>query len=175
VRSIGLDVHRDFCEVAIVEAGAVCSAGRIETTPAALELFAQSLCSADRVVLEVTGNAWEIARIREPHVGRVVVVHPGDTGIRQARAQTDRLDARAPARLLAAGSLDALWMPDERTRAMRRRLGAPRATVQGQDAREERVPRGAGAAADHEARGQRPVRARRPPIAARARVAARGA
>jgi transposase len=117
-----LDVHRDFCEVAIVEAGAVRSAGRIETTPAALELFAQSLCSADRVVLEVTGNAWEIARIREPHVGRVVVVHPGDTGIRQARAQTDRLDARAPAKLLAAGSLDALWMPDERTRAMRRRL-----------------------------------------------------
>jgi hypothetical protein len=39
VRSIGLDVHRDFCEVAIVEAGEVRSAGRIETTPAAVELF----------------------------------------------------------------------------------------------------------------------------------------
>jgi transposase len=113
-----LDVHRDFCEVAIAEAGA----GRIETTPAALELFAQSLCSADRVVLEVTGNAWEIARILEPHVGQVLVVHPGDTGIRQARAKTDRHDARALAKLLAAGSLDALWMPDEQTRAMRRRL-----------------------------------------------------
>jgi transposase len=122
VRSIGLDVHRDFCEVAIVEAGAVRSAGRIETTPAALVLFAQSLCSADRVVLEVTGNAWEVARILEPHVGQVLVVHPGDTGIRQARAKTDRLDARALAKLLAAGSLDALWMPDEQTRAMRRRL-----------------------------------------------------
>jgi len=122
VRSIGLDVHRDFCEVAIVEAGEVRSAGRIETTPAALELFAQSLCSTDRVALEVTGNAWEVARIIEPHVGQVLVVHPGDTGIRQARAKTDRLDARALARLLAAGSLEGLWMPDERTRAMRRRL-----------------------------------------------------
>jgi transposase len=117
-----LDVHRDFCEVAIVEAGEVRSAGRIETTPATLELFAQSLCSADRVVLEVTGNAWEIARILEPHVGQVLVVHPGDTGIRQARAKTDRLDARALAKLLAAGSLDGLWMPDEATRALRRRL-----------------------------------------------------
>jgi transposase len=117
-----LDVHRDFCEVAIVEAGEVRSAGRIETTPQTLELFAQSLCASDRVVLEVTGNAWEIARILEPHVGRVLVVHPGDTGIRQARAKTDRLDARALAKLLAAGSLDGLWMPDEQTRALRRRL-----------------------------------------------------
>jgi transposase len=122
VRSIGLDVHRDFCEVAIAEAGEVRSAGRIETTPATLELFAQSLCASDRVVLEVTGNAWEVARILEPHVGEVLVVHPGDTGIRQARAKTDRLDARALAQLLAAGSLDGLWMPDEQTRALRRRL-----------------------------------------------------
>jgi hypothetical protein len=38
-----MDVHRDFCEVAIAEAGTVGSAGRIETTPAALELFAASL------------------------------------------------------------------------------------------------------------------------------------
>jgi transposase len=122
VRSIGLDVHRDFCEVAIVEAGEVRSAGRIETTPATLELFAQSLCVSDRVVLEVTGNAWALARILEPHVGEVLVVHPGDTGIRQARAKTDRLDARALAKLLTAGSLDGLWMPDEQTRALRRRL-----------------------------------------------------
>ena len=117
-----MDVHRDFCEVTIAEAGQVRSAGRIETTPAALALFAQSLCSADRVVLEVTGNAWEIARILEPQVGEVLVVHPGDTRIRQARAKTDRLDARALAKLLAAGSLDGLWMPDEQMRAVRRRL-----------------------------------------------------
>jgi transposase len=68
------------------------------------------------------GNAWEIARILEPHVARVVVVSPSDTGIRQARAKTDRLDALALAKLMAAGSLDAVWMPDERTRVMRRRL-----------------------------------------------------
>jgi transposase len=122
VRDIGLDVHRDFCEVAIVELGEVRSAGRIETTPEAVELFAQSLGRDDRVVLEVTGNAWEVARIIEPHVAQVMVVSPADTGIRQARAKTDRLDARTLARLLAAGSLEGLWMPDERTRALRRRL-----------------------------------------------------
>ena len=122
VRAIGLDVHRDFCEIAIAEDGKVRSAGRIATRPEVLELLAASLTTDDRVALEVTGNAWEIARIIEPHVARVIVVSPSDTGIRQARAKTDRLDARTLARLLAAGSLDSVWMPDERTRVMRRRL-----------------------------------------------------
>jgi transposase len=121
-RAIGLDVHRDFCEVAICEAGRVRSAGRVPTTPERLELFARSLGADDRVALEVTGAAWEIARILEPHVRRVVVVSPDDTGIRQARAKTDRLDARTLARLVWAGELDAVWMPDERCRVMRRRL-----------------------------------------------------
>jgi transposase len=121
-RAFGLDVHRDFCEVAIVEGGALRSAGRIATTPEALELFAQSLAPTDRVALEVTGSAWEIERIVRPYVARVVVVSPADTGIRQARAKTDRLDARTLARLLAAGELDAVWSPDQWTRVLRRRL-----------------------------------------------------
>jgi transposase len=121
-RSVGLDVHRDFCEVAIAEEGAVRSAGRVETTPERLELFAQSLGADDRVALEVSGGAWEIARMLEPHVQRVIVVSPDDTGIRRARAKTDRLDARTLARLLWAGELDAVWMPDEACRVMRRRL-----------------------------------------------------
>jgi transposase len=72
--------------------------------------------------LEVTGSAWEVARILGPHVARVVVVSPADTGICQARAKTDRLDARTLARLLAAGELDAVWFPDEPCRVKRRRL-----------------------------------------------------
>ena len=106
VRAVALDVHRDFCEVAIVEDGKLSSAGRIAARPDALELFAQSLGPNDWVALEVTGNAWAIARILEPHVARVIVASPTDTGIRQARAKTDRLDARALARLLWSGELD---------------------------------------------------------------------
>jgi transposase len=121
-RAVGIDVHRDFCVVAIAQAGRVRVAGRIETTPEALELFAASLAPSDRVALEITGNAGEIARILAPHVASVVVVSPTDTGISRARAKTDRLDARTLAKLLAAGELDAVWMPDEWTRAMRRRL-----------------------------------------------------
>jgi transposase len=122
MRAIALDVHIDFCEVAIAEGGGVRSVGRIKTTPQEIELFAQSLGQDDRVALEVTGNAWAIKRIIEPHVAEVIVVSPTDTGIRGARAKTDRLDARTLARLLAAGELEGVWMPDRRTQVMRRRL-----------------------------------------------------
>jgi transposase len=130
VRDIGLDVHRDFCEVAIFEAGEMRSVPRIKTHPEDLELFAQSLGRDDRVALEVTGNAWEVAQIIEPHVAQVLIVSPTDTGIRQARAKTDRLDARTIAKLLASGSLEGLWMPDRRTRARRRRLQHRRQLVE---------------------------------------------
>jgi len=164
VREIGLDVHRDFCEVALAEGGEIHFAGRIQTTPEALELFARSLGRDDRVVLEVTGNAWEVARVVEPHVARVVVVSPADTGIRQARAKTDRLDARTLARLLAAGALGGLWLPDERTRALRRRLAAL-AAGEGAHAGEERGARGADPPPRRQAKGQRPVRSRRSTLA----------
>jgi transposase len=129
VRFIGLDVHRDFCEVAMLEHGRLVASGRVVTTPEALETFAASLTGEDQVALEVTGNAWEIARILEPVVARVIVVNPSDTGIAKARAKTDRLDARTLAKLLALGELDAVWVPDERTRVLRRRLARRRQLV----------------------------------------------
>jgi transposase len=117
-----LDVHLEFCEVAVCEEGQVRSAGRVASTPEALVVLAASLLATDRVALEVTGSSWEIVRILEPHVAKVIVVSPGDTGISRARAKTDRLDARTLARLLWLGELDAVWMPDEHTRVLRRRL-----------------------------------------------------
>ena len=70
----------------------------------------------------MTGSCWEVARLLEPHVNRVIVVSPDDTGISSARAKTDKLDARTLASLLWKGELDAVWMPDERCRVLRRRL-----------------------------------------------------
>src|SRR3954451_24268688 len=64
-RAIGLDVHRDFCVVAICEDGDVRVGGRVPSTPEGLRLLAQSLVSSDRVALEVTGSCWEVARILE--------------------------------------------------------------------------------------------------------------
>ena len=121
MRFIGLDVHRDFCEVAIAEAGRLRSAGRIETRVESLELFAQSLEPDDQVALEATSGAPAIAALIEPHVARVVVANTRKlAAISQAKTKTDRLDACTLARLLASGYLEEVWAPDEQTRALRR-------------------------------------------------------
>ena len=122
MRGFGLDVHRDFCEVAIAENGRVRSAGQIATRVPALELFAQSLAADDQVALEATGNALAIARIIEPHAGRVVLANPKAVKNATRSAKTDKLDARTLARLLAAGFLPEVWSPDEQTRVLRRRI-----------------------------------------------------
>ena len=62
-RCIGLDVHREFAQVAIWEDGVIWQAGRIQTTPEALRAFADSLCATDEVALEATGNTQAIARV----------------------------------------------------------------------------------------------------------------
>ena len=121
-RGIGLDVHRDFSVIAICEDGKVRSAGRVPSTPEGIGALAESLSPSDRVALEVTGSCWEVARLLEGHVDRVIVVSPDDTGIMSARAKTDRLDARTIASLVWKGELEAVWMPDERCRILRRRL-----------------------------------------------------
>jgi len=121
-RCIGLDVHLDFIEIAICEEGKVYAAGRVPSTPEGLKTLADSLLPTDRVALEVTGSSWEIVRLLEPHVSKVIVVSPGDTGISQARAKTDRLDARTLARMLWTGELEAVWVPPEWIARMRRRL-----------------------------------------------------
>jgi Transposase len=95
----------------------------------------------------VTGLCWEVARRLEAHVNRVIVVSPDDTGISSARAKTDKLDARTLASLLWRGELDAVWMPDERCRILRRRLARREQLMRGPSARKERDPGGAGASA----------------------------
>jgi len=79
----------------------------------------------------VTGSSWEIVRLLEPHVQKIIVVSPGDTGISQARAKTDRLDARTLARLLWTGELKAVWVPPEWISRMRRRLHRREQLVRG--------------------------------------------
>jgi transposase len=107
VRGFGLDVHRDFCEVAIAADGAVRSAGRVATRVEALEVFAQSLAPDDVVALEATTGSDRIVSILQRHGVRVVVANTRKLrSITEAKAKTDRLDARTLARLLVSGLLD---------------------------------------------------------------------
>jgi len=123
MRSIALDVHRDFCEVAIKDQSGLRLAGRIKTSLAELERFAHSLAPDDQVALEASGPARAIARVLEPHVGRVVIANTRKlSAIAESKVKTDKVDAQTLCELLAAGFLPAVFSPDEFTRALRRRL-----------------------------------------------------
>ena len=117
-RSIGLDLHRDFCEVAAVNCGKVEHWPRVSARPGPVKEFAEQLGPEDRVALEATSDALAIARIIRPHVKEVVIVNTRQLqAIANSKPKTDRHDARTLAQLLAAGMLEHSWLPDEDTRA----------------------------------------------------------
>ena len=122
MRSIGIDIHRDFMEVAIAEGGEIRSGPRVAMDPETLELFAAEPRAQTRSLWRSAATPGRWCGSCAPTSGGLVAASPTDTGMRQARAKTDRLDARALARLLAAGQLETVWVPDEATQAMRRRL-----------------------------------------------------
>lgn len=130
MRCVALDVHQTFCEVAIWEEGKVRSAGRVRSGRAELELFAQSLDPTDKVAMEATGPAMEIARILKPHVARVIVANAQELrAISHARVKSDSYDARTLAQLLHAGMLESVWVPDATIQALRRRVARRAALV----------------------------------------------
>jgi hypothetical protein len=96
VRFIGLDAHRDFCEVAICEEGRapLGAPDRDEsrgTCPVRGKPWARRPGR-----LECTGHALAIARVLSPHAGRVVIAHAKAVRtIAWAKVKNDRADARA--------------------------------------------------------------------------------
>jgi transposase len=123
MRIFGLDLHRTFAEVAVLEEGRVRSAGRVELTGPALGAFARQLQPVDDVVLEATGNTHAVVRALQPHVRRVVVANPLRTrAIADAKIKTDKIDAAVLAQLHASGFLPEVWIPDERTEPVRRQV-----------------------------------------------------
>jgi transposase len=123
MRVIGLDIHRVFAEAAALEDGRLTRVGRIEMRRDRLAAFARSLTHDDHVVIEATGNAAAAAEVLRPHVGRVVIANPQQVRlIAHAKIKTDSIDASVLARLYASGFLPEVWMPDERTQALRRQV-----------------------------------------------------
>jgi hypothetical protein len=110
VRYIGMDVHREFAQLAVLEDGLVRDEGKIGVTPEALRQWADGLRADDEVALEATGNSDAIANLLTPLVGRVVVSNPSKTrAIAEAKVKTDKVDARILAQLLAADFLPPVW------------------------------------------------------------------
>src|SRR6266851_2009212 len=121
MRSIGLDVHKRFAEVAILDGKDPPIGRRIGTTTAELRAFARTLRPDDQLVLEATMNTWAIADLLRESGARVVISNPLRTrAIAEAKVKTDKVDAATLAELLRAGYLPGIWRPDEQLQALRR-------------------------------------------------------
>jgi transposase len=121
-RYVGLDVHKHFIEVCIVDAaGQVVWRGRTGCLRDELETFARSkLKKTDRIALEATTNTWSVVAILRPYVTAVVVSNPLKTkAIAEAKIKTDKVDALVLAQLLRCDYLPEVWCPDEQTQRWR--------------------------------------------------------
>lgn len=126
---VGMDIHRSFAQVAILEDGTIIRQLRVDLVHDRLVAFAKTLSLEDEVVIEVTGNSAAVERILRPHVKRVAVANPRLVrAIAYARVKTDKVDAGTLAKLHAAGFLPEVWVADEDTYSRRRQM-AERAGV----------------------------------------------
>ena len=129
-RSVGMDVHRSFAQVAILEDGKITDSLRIEMEHDAVVAFGRSLRRNDEVVLEATGNTATIVRLLSPFAARVVIANPMQVkAIAHARVKTDKVDAKILAQLHAAGFLPEVWSADDETLNLRRLVSERAATV----------------------------------------------
>ena len=130
MRSIGMDVHRSFAQVAILDGGKFTGEFRVELEHDAVVAFGQSLRKDDEVVLEATGNTAAIVRLLTPFTARVVIANPLQVkAIAHARVKTDKVDAKILAQLHAAGFLPEVWAADDETQNLRRLVSERAALV----------------------------------------------
>ena len=130
MRSIGMDVHRSFAQVAILDRGKFTAEIRVELDHDAVLVFGQRLRKDDEVVLEATGNTSAIVRLLTPFVARVVIANPLQVkAIAYARVKTDKVDAKILAQLHAAGFLPEVWVADDETLNLRRLVSERSALV----------------------------------------------
>jgi transposase len=120
-RYFGFDVHRYFIVVA-----AVATDQRVLSRPrkvAAADLaqwMRDHLTAEDEVVLEASPGIWELYDQLIRVVRRVVVAHPYHVKlIASSFVKTDKRDALALARLLAANIVPEVWVPPHHVRELR--------------------------------------------------------
>jgi len=122
IRYIGLDVHKQWTQVAWHMPDGSIGRERLATCPALLREFAQRLGPDDVVALESTTNATAVAKLLKRRAGKVLISNPLKTRlIAESRIKTDKVDADVLAQLARSGFLPTVWQPTEEVELLRRR------------------------------------------------------
>jgi transposase len=111
----GLDVHKDFIQVCVINASNTYKNDyKFETTREKLEKFAAALEVEDQVVLESTFNSWSVYNILKNSPAKIKVAHARDVrAIAHAKVKTDRIDAHILAQLLRMDFIPEVTMPKD--------------------------------------------------------------
>ena len=120
-RYFGLDVHKAYIMVAAVNADQEVVVKPRRVTFERFESWINKvLRPRDEVVLEATTNAWHVHDLLAPNVAKVIVAHPYHIKLIAAAAvKTDKRDALALAKLLAAHLIPPVWVPPHHVRDLR--------------------------------------------------------
>lgn len=121
-RYIGMDIHKRYAVIGGVNREqAIIYKPRKVSYDGWRRWIGKHLRQADKVVIESTGNSWQMVDELKPLVKRVVVAHARNVKlIASARVKTDKVDSLNLARLLAANLIPEVWVPPPPIREVRR-------------------------------------------------------
>lgn len=123
MRYVGVDVHKNFCQFAVMDdSGNIVGEDRFPNTDEGMQSFVSRLERFDaKVVIESTGNLWmKLYDAIEAHGLEAVLSNPYKTRlIAEARIKTDKLDARILAHLLRADLIPRCYVPSKEIRDVR--------------------------------------------------------
>ena len=116
---VGLDVHKKYTEVAIVdEDGVIEKQERIENEPGKIEEFSNKLGNAYMVMESSSTWYWLYEILSRRH--KVVLSNPPKTkAIASAKLKTDKIDALMLANLLRGGYIAESYVPSRRVMGLR--------------------------------------------------------
>ena len=122
IRYFGIDVHKKTAHVSMLDStGSPMKQFTLQVERESLEMFGRALTQEDKVVLEATTNTWAVYRIISKYTPDVTISNPLRTkAIAQAKIKTDKVDSFVLAKLLHAGFIPSVWVPDETTLKLRR-------------------------------------------------------
>ena len=91
MRVIGLDVHRTFAAVAVLDNPRLSHPGRVDLTRETVLGFSRKLQPDDEVVIEATVNTAMIARLLGPFVKVAIANRLRVRAIAHAKIKTDKM------------------------------------------------------------------------------------
>ncbi|MCG2785189.1 MAG: IS110 family transposase [Anaerolineae bacterium] len=120
-RFFGFDVHKNFIVAAAVNTHQEVIVRPQKISSVDLEAWVpKHLTKNDEVVIEAMSCSWVVYDLLAQHASRVVVAHPNHVKLIAASfVKTDKRDAIALARLLAANILPEVWIPPKPVRELR--------------------------------------------------------